>query len=98
MACLGQLPSSLDIEFIPVENGSKDDSRQVLQKECTGRDRFKIVYVDENRGYGYGLICGMQEAVEDYIGWLHADLQSRPEDMLVLIQYAETKGLNDRLF
>lgn len=98
VGCLDQMPSSLDIEFILVENGSKDDTRQFLQKECSGRDRFKIVYVRENKGYGYGLICGLKDATGDYVGWLHADLQVSPEDMLRFITYAEKNGKDIRLF
>lgn len=98
VACLEQMPLNLEMEFILVENGSKDDTRQVLHRECAGKDRFKIVYVDKNRGYGYGLICGMKEATGDYVGWLHADLQVSPDDMLRFVNYAAENGKDARLF
>ena len=64
-----------DIQWIMVENGSKDQTRDRLEYECTDKKNFTIAYVDKNRGYGYGLQQGMKAAKGDYIGWLHADMQ-----------------------
>lgn len=95
---LNKLQTSLDVEFILVENGSKDNSMQVLQKECAGKNRFQIVRVEENKGYGFGLITGLRKAVGDYVGWLHADLQVSPEDMARFMMYAEQEGQHEKLF
>lgn len=86
------------VEFILVENGSQDNTRQVLEETCKDKNIFKIVRVDKNRGYGYGIICGMRAATGDYIGWLHADLQSSPESMMKFIDYIEKKAENKILF
>lgn len=78
-----------DVEYILVENGSKDNTREMLERECAGKSNFKITYVDVNKGYGYGLLSGLKKAEGDYVGWLHADLQVAPKEMLRFIKYLE---------
>ena len=80
-----------DIQWIMVENGSKDQTRDRLEYECTDKKNFTIAYVDKNRGYGYGLQQGMKAAKGDYIGWLHADMQIEPSEMIKFIRVAEAE-------
>ena len=85
-------------EFILVENGSKDDSRKKFEKNKNFDNKhFKKVYVDQNQGYGYGLLQGLKKTKGKYVGWLHADLQVNPENMRKLIDYVE-KNDNQKLF
>lgn len=86
---LEQVRGSRNIEYIMVENGSKDNTRECLERECGQKPQFKIAYVDKNLGYGYGIISGMKAATGDYIGWLHADLQINPLEMIRFIDYIE---------
>lgn len=78
-----------NVEYIMVENGSADGTRAALEKECEARENFKIAYVDKNVGYGFGIISGMKKAEGDYIGWLHADLQVNPSEMMKFVDYIE---------
>ena len=89
ISTLSKYSGRFDVEFILVENGSKDHTRQVLEKVCKCRKGFKIVYINDNKGYGYGLLRGMESAEGDYIGWLHADLQISPKEMFRVIHYLE---------
>lgn len=69
-----------DLEFVLVENGSLDKSKDFFKKNIEGKyEKIRIIYVDINRGYGYGLLQGIKAATGDYIGWIHADLQVDPE-------------------
>lgn len=78
------------LEFILVENGSKDESRYVFQKSPKlNQDWLKKVYVNINRGYGYGLQKGLKVAKGDYVGWIHADMQVKPEDLQVFLGFLE---------
>lgn len=86
------------VEFILVENGSQDNTRRVLEETCKDKNIFKIVQVDKNRGYGYGIICGMRAAAGDYIGWIHADLQISPNEIMKFIDYVEKYGTDKELF
>ena len=78
-----------DIEWIIVENGSKDDTRTLLNNICKDKKNFKLVYIDENQGYGYGILKGLENSNGDYVGWLHADMQVSPDSMLEFIKINE---------
>lgn len=80
-----------DIQWIMVENGSKDRTRDILENECADKECFTIAYVDKNCGYGYGLQQGIKAAEGDYIGWLHADMQIAPSEMIKFIKLAENE-------
>src|SRR5688572_6867272 len=73
-----------DLEVIFVNNGSKDDSAAVLEKEAilAGRKFARIVTVPVNQGYGYGILAGLRAAGGDFIGWTHADSQYDPRIVL----------------
>lgn len=63
------------LELILVENGSKDDTRAVIREKLKDYPFARMVCVDVNQGYGYGIKQGLRAATGDYVGWLHADLQ-----------------------
>ncbi|WP_440708529.1 glycosyltransferase family 2 protein [Herbiconiux sp. YIM B11900] len=75
-------------EIILVDNGSTDDSAEVLTTLLgeAGADaeagRVRWVRVAQNQGYGYGIVTGLKAAVAPIIGWTHADLQTDPVDVL----------------
>lgn len=95
---LDSVRENRNIEYIMVENGSADGTRAALEKECKARENFKIAYVDKNLGYGYGIISGIKLAAGEYIGWLHADLQVNPAEMMRFIDYIEKKGDDTKYF
>lgn len=69
-------------QLVLVENGSKDDSFQILEalKKTDLGAWFQIVRIFKNQGYGYGLWQGLQATNAQYIGWTHADQQCDPTD------------------
>lgn len=72
-----------NFEVILVENGSTDDSSEVLSAELAKRktEKIRIVSVQENRGYGFGILAGLHEARASVLSWTHADLQTDPADL-----------------
>lgn len=70
-------------EVILVNNGSTDDSEEVLKKLLPASNGLvRSVTVKENRGYGFGILSGLAEARAPIVGWTHADLQTDPVDVL----------------
>tara|TARA_B100000035_G_scaffold39302_1_gene29648 strand:- start:45648 stop:46361 length:714 start_codon:yes stop_codon:yes gene_type:complete len=67
------------INFILVNNGSVDNSYKILMNEASNLPCINVVNVEENQGMGYGIMCGINKALENvefgFIGWTHADLQ-----------------------
>lgn len=77
-----------DMEWVMVENGSVDGTRSKLDEACGGKKLFRIVYVNKNKGYGYGLQQGLKAATGDYVGWIHADMQIAPSEIVKFIRIA----------
>jgi glycosyltransferase involved in cell wall biosynthesis len=78
-----------DVEVILVDNGSTDNSPQVLAELLPHYSFAKSLRVEVNKGYGYGLFCGLQAGGGRFLGWTHSDLQTDPQDVLrglVLLQ------------
>ena len=86
---------SRHIQVILVNNGSTDNTPEVLQMLLPQYLFAKSVYVPVNRGYGFGIIQGLREADGDYIGWTHADLQTDPKDVVraynIIKKYGDEK-------
>lgn len=96
---ISPLQENYDIEYVLVENGSKDNSREYFKTNIEGKFPDIIVtYVEVNKGYGYGLQQGMKVASGDYIGWIHADLQMPPEEMIQFFEEIEKHKPSEKVF
>ena len=71
-----------DIEVILVDNGSADNSPQVLQDLLPSYPHCRSVRVPVNQGYGFGILSGLEAATGDLLAWTHADMQTDPKDVL----------------
>jgi len=70
------LQKDYELEYILVENGSTDNSREYLKNNIEGKFKNIVVeYLDINKGYGFGLKQGLKLARGQYLGWIHADMQ-----------------------
>ena len=78
-----------DVEVILVNNGSNDNSKQVLNELVPNYSFAKIVNLDENHGYGFGIKSGLKHARGEYIGYTHADMQTDPKDPLKALEIIE---------
>ena len=74
--------STDDIEVILVDNGSTDNSLQLLKTLIPNYHFAKLVIVEVNQGYGFGITSGLNSAEGEFIGYTHADLQTDPFDVL----------------
>ncbi|MDC3391884.1 glycosyltransferase family 2 protein [Candidatus Thioglobus sp.] len=84
-----------DLEYIFVENGSLDKSKEFFQKNIEKKFKnLKVVYVKSNIGYGYGLQRGLEVASGDYVGWAHADSQVMIDDLRLFFAFILHKNNN----
>lgn len=86
-----------NVEVILVNNGSTDNSAKVFDEQIPAYTFAKTVIVPVNKGYGYGIIQGLKQAVGDYIGWTHADMQTDPGDVIKAYDIIQQSG-NDNIF
>jgi glycosyltransferase involved in cell wall biosynthesis len=78
-----QVWRDLPAELILVDNGSTDATAAVLASELA-RPEFafaRSVRVPQNRGYGHGILTGLQAAAGEFLAFSHADMQCSPADV-----------------
>jgi len=80
--CVDVLAAEPSCEIILVDNGSTDESADVLAQELSSQTRIRSHRVAVNRGYGYGILEGLKVCTGDILGWTHADLQTDPMDVI----------------
>lgn len=86
------------IELVLVNNGSMDNSGEILKKLSDTYEFVKVVTVKVNQGYGFGILFGLNQAQGDYLGWLHADLQFSPKEICKAIGYLKDNRYPDWVF
>ena len=83
-------------EIIIVNNGSKDNSRKILNTIIKKYNNIKILHIKKNIGYGNGIVQGLKFSKGDILGWTHADLQTDPSDFLKATSFF--KSPNDKIY
>ena len=78
-----------DIEILFVNNGSKDASQEVFDQLIPKYSFAKVLKVEVNQGYGFGITSGLGEAKGEYIGYMHADMQTDPADPIKALEIIE---------
>lgn len=81
-------------EVILVDNGSTDNTSEVLQKLLPQFPNCRSVRVEVNQGYGFGILCGLKEAKGAILAWTHADMQTHPVDLLQGLKMFSQYGNN----
>ncbi|MDB3945461.1 glycosyltransferase family 2 protein [Gammaproteobacteria bacterium] len=74
--------ASSDVEVILVDNGSTDDTAELLPQLIAPHQNIQTCRVSINRGYGFGVLSGLSMATGEILGWTHADMQTDPKDAL----------------
>ena len=87
-----------DVEVVLVDNGSTDNSAQVLEKLLPNYCFARTTKVEVNQGYGYGIIQGLKVCIGDFIGWTHADMQTDPADLIKALEIIEKNGNDKNLY
>ena len=87
-----------DIEVVLVNNGSTDNSHDVLETLVPKYTFARVVNVEVNQGYGYGILKGLESAKGDFLGWTHADMQTDPNDVLKAWTLIKKEGENANVY
>ncbi len=81
-------------ELILVDNGSADQTSERIDEAIEAHDFIRKVTVEVNTGYGNGILQGLAAGQGDYLGWLHADLQIEPSNILRLVNELKNLEIN----
>ena len=86
------------VEFVLVNNGSKDSTANLLKYGSNSQIHF--VNIDENIGMGNGIKKGLEYAVKSkkykYYGWTHADLQIPQESLIEALRIVKYGEINSK--
>lgn len=80
------------VEVILVDNGSTDNSATVLSELLPIYPGCRSVRVEQNQGYGFGILSGLSAATGDVLAWTHADMQTDPQDVFAGLAFFEKHG------
>ena len=84
-----------NFEFIIVNNGSTDNSWQIICEKKNNFPEIKFINLDKNLGWGNGITEGLKLTSCEYVGWTHGDLQY---DLKILLQVQKVlKDPNNRI-
>ena len=82
-----------DYEVIVTNDGSRDDTRQVLDELASRYPELKVIHHPENQGYGCALRTGFSNATKDCVFYTDGDAQYDPGELIDLTQ-ALTDGID----
>lgn len=82
-----------DIEIICVDDGSVDNSGEILDKAASKDRRVKVIH-KKNAGYGAAMNVGLDLATGEYIGIVESDDYIRPEMFETLYKAAVENDLD----
>ena len=88
--------TKLASEIVIVDDGSRDGTRDLLQK-MDGKKKVRVILHEKNQGKGAAVVTGMQAAQCDIILIQDADLEYDPRDYPTLLQPI-TEGLADVVY
>jgi glycosyltransferase involved in cell wall biosynthesis len=87
-----------DIDVIFVDNGSNDGSDKVFAVQLAKHDFMRCVKVNQNQGYGHGILFGIEKAPNaEVYSWTHADMQCDPKDVLTAFDLLCSRGINTNI-
>jgi len=87
-----------DVEILFVNNGSSDASKDIFSQTIPKYFFAKVIDIKVNQGYGFGITSGLREAKGEYIGYMHADMQTDPADPLKALEIIEKQPNPENCF
>lgn len=78
-----------DYEIIAVNDGSRDGSKEVLERVAKSDPVFKVINLGKNYGQTAALSAGLDHAKGEVLIPMDADLQNDPHDIKNFLQYID---------
>ncbi|MGL4293459.1 MAG: glycosyltransferase [Bacteroidales bacterium] len=76
-----------------INDGSKDNSLELIKKACNENENFYFLSFDHNYGLSAALKAGFEKTASPFVAYIDADLQTSPEDFELLIPYIKNHSL-----
>ncbi len=82
---------SVDAEFIFVDDGSSDNTLQLVKQLAEKDDRINYISFSKNFGKEAAIYAGLENASGDYAALIDADLQDPPEMLKQMYEILQTQ-------
>ena len=90
------LNSELDVNFVFVNDGSKDETANIIATYGQNNKYVKLINFSRNFGHQIAVTAGLDNTNADYVAIIDADLQDPPE--LIIDMYNKTKDGYDSVY
>jgi len=81
---------SVDLEFVFVDDGSRDNTLEIIKSLRKADERVHYVSFSRNFGKEAGIYAGLEKAKGDYVVIMDADLQDPPAMLPQMLSYIES--------
>jgi len=81
------LEQKLDYEIIISEDGSIDNTLEIINKLAKNNPRIIVLTSDEKLGKGKAVQNGLLRSTKNYVGFMDADMSAPPKEFLRCIKY-----------
>ena len=89
------ITTNYPIQIILINNGSNDKTDEILS-QIEENYKLKVLRIEKNKGYGYGIKYGLKFCSGEFVGWTHADLQTDIFDCIKALNCINSK--NEKIF
>ena len=72
-----------------VNDGSKDNSQQLIEEICAINPDFEFINFEKNCGLSAAITAGFKNVDTELVGYIDSDLQTAPEDFNLLLKEIE---------
>ncbi|MBN4082769.1 glycosyltransferase [bacterium AH-315-A23] len=69
-----------------VNDGSNDNSQQIIEEICTNNTDFTFIHFKKNCGLSAAITAGFNNVDTELVGYIDSDLQTAPEDFNLLLK------------
>ncbi|WP_203293349.1 glycosyltransferase family 2 protein [Luteirhabdus pelagi] len=85
LSYIEKAPKTTAILF--VNDGSSDNSQQLIETICQRQEHFQFISFVENRGLSAAIKAGFDTVTSPLVGYIDSDLQTHPEDFNLLLEH-----------
>jgi glycosyltransferase involved in cell wall biosynthesis len=85
--------ASLPTKILFVNDGSKDNSQQLIEAICNKYHNFAFISFKENKGLSAAIKAGFDFTDTELVGYIDSDLQTSPEDFNLLLKHIKDYDL-----
>jgi glycosyltransferase involved in cell wall biosynthesis len=78
-----------NLELVIVDDGSTDNSLQIIQQYLTIDKRIKFFKLERNQGCGYAMFICAEQAAGEFMGYLGSDDQLVPDAVQTMVEAHE---------